>query len=98
MQHDCHRYLSSLKKYTFPIHPAFKTVLAPHYLAEMLIYISLMFLGAPKGKLVNKSLFVGFLFVLVNLSEEADGTKRWYEGKFGKDKVQGKSRVIPYLW
>lgn len=57
VQHDCHAYLASLPKYTLPIHPIFQSFICPHYTAECLIYLSLAFISAPKGALINRTMF-----------------------------------------
>ena len=98
IQNDCHGYLASLKKYTLPIHPIFKLLICPHYSAECLIYLSLAVISAPKGAWVNRTLFTAFLFVVANLSVTASGTKRWYEGNFGKEAVRGRWTMVPFVW
>ncbi|OQU96597.1 hypothetical protein CLAIMM_02655 [Cladophialophora immunda] len=92
-----HRYLSNLKKYTLPEKYAFRWVVAPHYTAECLIYLSLSFLDAPPPQdhhqrrddnqkpailSVNWTLFCALVFVTVNLGVTADGTKKWLRAKF----------------
>jgi 3-oxo-5-alpha-steroid 4-dehydrogenase 3 len=98
IQHDCHHYLSSLKTYTVPSHPLFSWVICPHYTAECVIYLSLAFLAAPKGQLVNKTVLCGFSFVLVNLGITARNTQRWYREKFGEDSVRGKRKMVPGIY
>src|SRR5256885_15162765 len=49
VQHDCHRYLASLEKYTLPDLPMFQIFICPHYTAECLIYLCLAILAAPEG-------------------------------------------------
>lgn len=98
VQHDAHQYLSTLKGYTVPEHPLFFKVLCPHYTAECVIYLSLSFLAAPRGEMINKTVLCGFLFVLINLGVTAQNTKQWYKAKFGEDSVRGKWKVIPGLF
>jgi len=98
VQHDCHAYLASLKKYTLPEHPAFMQVLCPHYLAECLIYLALSIIAAPPGQVFNRTVLCAMVFVAVNLGVTADGTKQWYEQKFGKEKVATRWRMIPFLF
>ncbi|EEQ83728.1 3-oxo-5-alpha-steroid 4-dehydrogenase [Blastomyces dermatitidis ER-3] len=98
IQHDCHLYLASLKKYTLPSHPGFLHLVSPHYTAECAIYLSLVFLAAPKGTLVNNTVLSGLVFVVINLGISADNTKAWYMKKFGKEKVEQRWRMIPYLY
>jgi 3-oxo-5-alpha-steroid 4-dehydrogenase 3 len=98
VQNDCHRYLASLPKYTLPEHPIFVEIVCPHYTAECLIYLSLAFMAAPRGALINKTIFTVLLFCATNLGATADSTKRWYEEKFGTEKVSGRWRMIPKVW
>jgi len=98
VQHDCHAYLASLKKYTLPNHPAFLTVICPHYFAECIIYLALSMLASPPEYFVNRTMFCGLVFVAVNLGVTADGTKAWYEQKFGKENVQSRARMIPFIF
>lgn len=87
-----------MKKYSLPEHPIFHQLICPHYFAECLIYLSLAIVSAPAGDLVNRTNFCAFVFVAVNLGVTADGTKKWYEGKFGKQAVAGSWRMIPYVY
>lgn len=98
IQHDCHRYLASLKKYTLPTHPAFISVACPHYTAECVIYLAMTFMAAPQGLLVNKSVLQVFLFVFVNQAVAAHLNREWYIEKFGKDNVGMRRRLIPGFW
>jgi len=98
VQHDCHAYLASLKKYTLPEHPAFMQVLCPHYLAECLIYLAISIMAAPPGQVLNRTVLCGTLFVAINLGVTADGTKQWYEQNFGKEKVASRWGMIPFLF
>ncbi|OJJ86382.1 putative 3-oxo-5-alpha-steroid 4-dehydrogenase [Aspergillus glaucus CBS 516.65] len=95
LQHDCHHYLFSLKKYTLPTHPLFNMIVSPHYTAECGIYLSLAFLAAPSGEMVNKTLLSCLAFVAVNLGVTAGISKEWYMQKFGEDSVRGKWKMIP---
>lgn len=98
IQHDCHEYLSNLKKYTLPDHPWFRRILCPHYTSECIIYLSLAIVSAPSGHIFNKTLSTAFLFTVVNLAITAESTRAWYAQKFGKDKVDGRWRMIPFLY
>ncbi|KAJ5083153.1 hypothetical protein N7456_012580 [Penicillium angulare] len=98
LQHDCHHFLFSLKKYTVPDHPIFRTVVCPHYGAECLIYLSLAFLAAPPGHLVNKTMLACLGFVAVNLGLTARTTKDWYKEKFGLATVQDRWLMIPWIY
>lgn len=98
VQRDCHGYLSSLKQYSVPDHPVFQSVVCPHYLAECLIYLAMALQAAPQGALVNRTILCALVFVAVNLGVTADGTKTWYAEKFGSESVEGKWRMVPYVW
>ncbi|KAL9008074.1 MAG: hypothetical protein Q9173_006767 [Seirophora scorigena] len=98
VQHDCHTYLASLPKYTLPDHPIFHTMVCPHYTAESAIYLALAILGAPRGAWMNQTIATAFVFVAVNLAVTAAATKRWYMKKFGKEKVDYRWTMIPYIF
>lgn len=98
IQHDCHAYLASLPKYTLPIHPIFQSFICPHYTAECLIYLSLAFIAAPKGALINRTMFSLFVFVSANLTVTATTSKEWYERKFGKEAVAHRWIMVPGLY
>ncbi|KAL1876053.1 hypothetical protein Plec18167_005314 [Paecilomyces lecythidis] len=98
LQHDCHHYLASLKKYTLPDHPLFLWIVCPHYTAECVIYLSLALLAAPAGETINKTVLSGLLFVAVNLGITAASSKRWYMQKFGAENVRNRWKMIPFLY
>ncbi|KAI9931855.1 3-oxo-5-alpha-steroid 4-dehydrogenase [Aspergillus wentii] len=98
LQHDCHHYLFSLKKYSLPDHPLFRTIVCPHYTAECIIYLSLALIAAPPGEMVNKTLLSGLGFVVVNLGITASNSKDWYMQKFGADSVRGRWKMIPGIY
>ena len=98
IQHDCHAYLASIPKYTLPEHPMFQLIICPHYFADCVIYTSLAILGAPKGAWVNKTLCSALLFVIANLGVTASTSKEWYAQKFGKEKVAGRWKMIPFVY
>ena len=98
IQHDTHAYLNSLRKYALPSHPAFGSIISPHYTAECAIYLSLAFLAAPKGQLVNRTLLAALTFVVIELGASADVSQKWYMKKFGAHSVEHKWRMIPGIW
>jgi 3-oxo-5-alpha-steroid 4-dehydrogenase 3 len=98
VQHKTHAHLASLKKYTLPSHPAFNKIVCPHYTAECFLYLALTFLAAPQGHLVNGTMLCATIFVIVNLGVTADISKTWAKERFGKEKVDGKWRMLPGLW
>jgi len=98
IQHDCHEYLASMKKYTLPDSPWFQWVVCPHYTSECLIYISIAILSAPEGQPVNMTVLAGLGFVVSNLAVTADSTMKWYIKKFGAEKLKGRWRMLPYVY
>lgn len=98
IQHDCHEYLASLKKYTLPEHPIFHPLLCPHYTCECLIYLSLAIVAAPNGQILNKTIVTALAFVAINLGVTAETTREWYVQKFGEEKLKGRWRMIPLLY
>jgi 3-oxo-5-alpha-steroid 4-dehydrogenase 3 len=97
-QFECHKHLASLKKYTLPHYPLFQSIVCPHYTSECLIYVAIAIVAAPKGQIVNKTLLAGLGFVISNLAITADSTRSWYVKKFGEENLQGRWRLVPYLY
>jgi len=58
----------------------------------------LALIAAAKGELINETILTGLIFVLVNLGITANMSKEWYEKKFGKEKVSGRWRMIPFIF
>lgn len=81
-----------------PDHPVFQRLVCPHYTAECVIYLSLAILAAPTGKLLNWTIISAMVFVAVNLGVTADGTWRWYQKKFESGSVNGRWRMIPFVY
>lgn len=98
IQYDAHSYLNSLRKYTLPSHPAFESIISPHYTAECAIYFSLVFLAAPGGQVINQTLLAASIFVVIELGVSADISKKWYRRKFGASLVEHRWRMIPGVW
>lgn len=98
LQHDCHHYLFSLKKYTVPDHPIFRGVVCPHYGTECLIYLSLALVAAPPDQVANKTMLACLAFVAINLGITARTTKQWYQDKFGQESVQDWWLMIPWIY
>ncbi|TLS26913.1 hypothetical protein PpBr36_05220 [Pyricularia pennisetigena] len=97
-QFRCHSHLASLKKYSLPTEGLFQYTICAHYTCECLIYISLAIAAAPEGQLFNKTILSGLVFVAVNLGLTAHGTRKWYETKFGADKVASRWTMIPLVY
>lgn len=97
-QNQCHRYLASLKKYTLPSVGWFNQIICPHYTCECLLYVAMARIAAPPDQTFNATVRAGLLFVVVNLGATAYGTKKWYQDKFGADKVSGRWIMLPWLY
>ncbi|KAF2183136.1 hypothetical protein K469DRAFT_690247 [Zopfia rhizophila CBS 207.26] len=102
LQHIYHSYLYRLRTenatYRLPSHPLFPNLLCPHYTCEVAIYLFMALLTAPAGRLVNWTLASATVFVAVNLGVTANGTREWYIQRFGAEKVEGRSRMVPWMW
>lgn len=98
MQHQCHKHLAGLKKYSLPDSGMFHYLVCPHYTCECLIYFSLAVLGAPAGQWCNRTLLSVLAFVAVNLGVTAYGTRNWYVEKFGPERVVGKWIMLPFVY
>lgn len=98
LQNICHRHLFHLQKYSLPNQLLFRWITCPHYTCECFIYLSLALISAPRGQVFNSTVFMGLIFVFSNLAITADGTWKWYETKFGREKVITKWRMIPLLY
>ncbi|EKG17361.1 3-oxo-5-alpha-steroid 4-dehydrogenase [Macrophomina phaseolina MS6] len=97
-QHDAHVYLFGLKKYTLPTQGFFQHIVCAHYTFECAIYLALSILAAPEGEWVNKTVLCAVVFVGVNLGVTAAGTKEWYGTKFGRETVERRARMVPFVW
>ena len=47
---------------------------------------------------VNWTIAAATVFVAANLGVTAAGTREWYAAKFGKEAVQGKWNLVPFVW
>lgn len=97
-QHQCHKHLAGLKKYSLPDSGMFEWLVCPHYTCECLMYLSFVVAGAPAGQWCNKTLLSVLLFVAVNLGVTAHGTRLWYVNQFGAEKVAGKWIMVPFVY
>lgn len=100
IQLKAHSYLANLKKYTLPTQGPFSLLIAPHYTAECLIYLSLAILGAPEQRMFNRTLLCTTMLTAVNLGITAEGTKKWMLDKFLDQRKDINSRwlLIPGIW
>lgn len=85
-----HHHLSTLVKYTLPTHGLFKLCSSPHYLDEILIYLSLMLIK------YDTNLLFSWLWVVANLGASSNESWQWYKNKFGERAPRW--RVIPYVF
>jgi 3-oxo-5-alpha-steroid 4-dehydrogenase 3 / polyprenol reductase len=67
-------------------------------MAECAIYLSLTFIAAPTGYVVNKTILTALGFTVINLGVSAQISKEWYEKKFGKESVENKWRMVPLVY
>jgi len=99
-QYRCHRILASLREgkteslFAIPHSDWFEYVSCPHYLAEVLIYLSLLLI---LGHFENWSMWLILAFVLANLGNSALDTHRWYKNKFGDDYPKYRKAIIPNM-
>jgi len=102
-QHRAHKTLASLRKkpadtvYGIPKGGLFNYVWSPHYLGEILIYIS--FLVVSGGQLI--SLWLITTFVIITLANQAWSTKQWYLKRADvRNNTQLKARyaLVPYIF
>lgn len=101
-QWNCHNILAKLRHsasgktvnlYRIPYGDWFESVSSPHYLAEILIYIS--FFIIQKGQNIYVGLIL--LYTIQNLSLGATVTHEWYHNKF-KDYPKNRNRIFPFLY
>ncbi|KAI8137079.1 3-oxo-5-alpha-steroid 4-dehydrogenase-domain-containing protein [Fennellomyces sp. T-0311] len=83
-QHTCHHILASLRTkdsgYEIPRGDWFESVVVPHYLADILIYLALCVLHGFR----NYTLACGLIWTTVNLTITAGETEIWYQKTFGE--------------
>ncbi|CAN8096272.1 unnamed protein product [Discula destructiva] len=97
-QHQCHKHLAGLRKYSLPNTGMFEHLVCPHYTCECLVYFSMAVLGAPAGQWCNRTLLSVLTFVAVNLGVTAHGTRSWYVDKFGPEALVGRWIMIPFVY
>lgn len=101
-QWNCHNILAKLrhsergrtvKSYRIPYGDWFEYVSSPHYLAEILIYISFFLIQG------GQNIYVGLilLFTIQNLSLGATVTHEWYHSTF-KDYPKDRKTIFPFLY
>lgn len=103
-QHKCHVILASLRRkhnrgYTIPRGDWFEYIVAPHYFADILVYLSLNILYAFQ----NYIMLCGLIWTIINLSITANETQAWYQVHFSTEKYDqafphGRWRIIPFCY
>lgn len=81
------------KVYMIPENGLFRLVLFPHYLTEWIEWSGLWLVGG--SHCVPMRIFL--VNEIATMLPRALQGKRWYEHRFGKDKVRGKKAVVPWL-
>jgi len=96
-QHKCHKILASLRTkedtFSIPRGDWFEYVSCPHYFAEILIYISIVFVVGP----TNLSAWLIICFVILNLSHSALLTHSWYQKQFHKSYPNQRKVIFPFV-
>jgi len=85
--------------YALPRGGWFQLVSCPHYLAEILIYLSLTILTELERQPNNDNSFLSWLLLLwvtVNLSVSALESHAWYEQRFPDYSKLGRRAIIPF--
>ncbi|CAM9686252.1 unnamed protein product [Discosporangium mesarthrocarpum] len=72
----------------------FRYVSSPHYLAELLVYLSYLTMC---GRGAEGGVGLMVLWVLANQAVVAASTHEWYRKKFD-DYPPERKRLIPFLW
>lgn len=95
IQHYSHRKLANAKplvgKYGVPDSILFRAVACPHYTSEIMIYVAFF------CETARISSFLVLAFVIVNLSDSAFRTLKWYTRTFAghKSVVTPRYALIP---
>ncbi|KAG1040460.1 hypothetical protein G6F25_004761 [Rhizopus arrhizus] len=99
-QYRCHCILASLRylsttKYSVPKGDWFEWIVAPHYFADILIYVSLCILY----RFQNMIILFGLVWTVVNLSITANQTFLWYQKQFPQHpELKKRWRIIPGIY
>ncbi|KAF9274657.1 Steroid 5 alpha-reductase 3 [Mortierella alpina] len=72
------------QEYKVPFGDWFEYMVAPHYTAEMVIYLGFYLMASPK-LFVPSTLLLALIWVVVNLGIVARETDQWYRTRFGDD-------------
>jgi 3-oxo-5-alpha-steroid 4-dehydrogenase 3 len=111
-QHTCHQILANIRSktrdpsssssqssvYQIPRGDWFESIVCPHYLADILIYLSMCILN----KCQNLTLLAGLLWTIINLTVTASETEKWYKASFGskytKTFAGGRWVILPGIY
>ncbi|KAL0210743.1 hypothetical protein P9112_009041 [Eukaryota sp. TZLM1-RC] len=96
IQFSCHLCLSRLKKYTLPSMLWFRSLVCPHYSAEITIYFLIIFYFSESLNSLALPLLV-FVFVFINRIWETKLSKQWMILKFPEFKTVIEKRRI-FFW
>ncbi|KAF2433189.1 hypothetical protein EJ08DRAFT_647570 [Tothia fuscella] len=99
-QFSYHKHLAQLPRapnYQLPTHAYFNYTVTPHYFLECVEYLALAIRTAREG-IFNTTIYCALIFVVVNLGITAQGTRTWYEKRFGEDRISGKATMVPFIW
>ena len=107
-QHRHHVLLAGLRghpkkgtcsKYSSPVGGWFEYISCPHYLAEILIYVSFSLLLECEETLPNGNRhWLMLLFVTVNLAVSSRQSHEWYRRNFRDYDKLGRKALIPFLY
>ncbi|KAJ2235975.1 hypothetical protein IWW45_002161 [Coemansia sp. RSA 485] len=104
-QWRCHHILYRLRsramvrqsiehKYVVPDGDLFSLVSCPHFLCEIVIYVSIWTAAGFQAT----TLVWTICWTVVNLGITARETQQWYRQKFGPEYPQGRKALVPYVW
>ncbi|CAO3565940.1 unnamed protein product [Mortierella alpina] len=81
------KWEAAKQEYKVPFGDWFEYMVAPHYTAEMVIYLGFYLMASPT-LFVPSTLLLAWIWVVVNLGIVARETDQWYRSRFG-DKYAG---------
>ncbi|KAJ1779320.1 hypothetical protein IW142_000938 [Coemansia sp. RSA 564] len=103
-QWRCHRILFQLRRiklqhgtdgsYALPSGDLFEYVSSPHYLCEILVYVSLWMATGFQAP----TLLCVVIWTTVNLSITAHESQMWYRRTFGVIFPQNRRMLLPFIW
>ncbi|KAJ2658225.1 hypothetical protein IW148_004781 [Coemansia sp. RSA 1199] len=103
-QWRCHRILFQLRRiklqhgtagsYALPSGDLFEYVSSPHYLCEILVYVSLWMAAGFQAP----TLLCVVIWTAVNLSITAHESQVWYRRTFGDLFPQNRRMLLPFIW